>query len=70
MEFGFDPLKQSICQDFFLNNLTNQDDKDWLNKIIEGEKEDGTKVDGRKKDSHNLLISMLLFGKTLVWMVF
>ena len=73
MEFGFDPLKQSICQsvgDFFLSNLTSPEDRDWLNKILEGEKEAGIKVDGRKRDSHVLLINILrgLFdmGKTVV----
>ncbi len=72
MEFGFDPLKQSICQsvgDFFLSNLTSPEDRDWLNKILEGEKEAGIKVDGRKRDSHVLLINILkgLFdmGKTV-----
>ena len=72
MEFGFDPLKQSICQsvgDFFLSNLTCPEDRDWLNKILEGEKEAGINVDGRKRGSHVLLINILkgLFdmGKTV-----
>jgi hypothetical protein len=67
MDLGYDPLKQTISKavgEFFINNLVEQKDKDWLNKIMVGEK-----IDGRKKDSHKashvLLINLLkgLFDK-------
>ncbi len=58
MEFGYDPLKKTISQsigDFFVNNLVNQGDKDWMNKILTGEK-----IDGRKKENHKASHSLLL----------
>ncbi len=57
MDLGYDPLKKTISKsigEFLINNLVNQKDKDWLNKIMSGEK-----LDGRKKDSLSLLINLL-----------